>query len=89
MSKRDETLTGWIRDTVDRGATSVEEIHKSIANLPLDVLERNGLFEQTAAEVRKIQDQTLGAVYDLIRDVNERVSELTSDLLPGRPSDEA
>jgi len=89
MSKRDETLTGWIRDTVDRGATSAEEIHKSIANLPLDMLERNGLFEQTAAEVRKIQDQTLGAVYDLIRDVNERVSELTSDLLPGRPSDEA
>ena len=84
MSKHDTTLTGWIRDAVDEGATSVEEIHKAIANLPLDVLERNGLFEETAAEVRKVQDRSIGAVYDVIRQVNDRVTELAGDLLKPR-----
>ena len=89
MSKRDETLSGWIRDAVDRGATSVEEIHKAIADLPLDVLERNGLFEETAAEVRKIQDRSIGAVYDVIREVNERVAELASELTSPRRDEQA
>jgi hypothetical protein len=78
---RDETLTGWIQEAVDRGATSVEEIHKAIADLPLDVMERNGLFEETTAEVRKVQERSIGAVYDVIRDVNRRIGELASDLL--------
>ncbi len=89
MSKRDETLSGWIRDAVDRGATSVEEIHKAIADLPLDVLERNGLFEETAAEVRKIQDRSIGAVYDVIREVNERVAELASELTSPQRDEQA
>lgn len=82
--RRRETLTSWIQDAVERGATSVEEIHRAIARLPLEVLERNGLFEKTAAEVRRIQDQTLGAVYDTIRDVNREVGELAADLLRER-----
>lgn len=78
------TLTGWIQEAVDRGATSVEEIHRAIADLPLEVLERNGLFERTAAEVREVQDRSIGAVYDVIREVNRRVGELAADLLePG------
>ena len=81
VSKRNETLIDWIRGAVDQGANSVEEIHKAIADLPLEVLERNGLFEEAAAEVREIQDRTLGAVYDVIREVNLRVNELSSGLL--------
>ncbi len=83
---RDETLTGLIQDAVDKGATSVEEIHKNIAGLPLEVLERSGLLGETGAEVRRIQEQSIGAVYDTIRKVNERVGELASDLLSGRGS---
>jgi hypothetical protein len=80
MSKRDETLIGWIREAVDHGANSVEEIHKAVADLPLDVLERNGLFEEAASEIRKIQDRSIGAVYDVIRQVHERVTELAEEL---------
>jgi len=83
-SSPDRTLTTWIQEAIERGATSVEEIHKEIAALPLDVLERNGFFERTAAEVREVQDQSIGAVYDLIRSVNRRVGELASDLLEQR-----
>lgn len=84
---RDETLTDSIQAAVERGATSIEGIHKAIADLPLDVMQRNGLFEQTAAEVRKLQDQSIGVVYDVIRDVNRRIGELASDLLYPRGTD--
>ena len=87
MTTRDETLTEWIQEAVDKGATSVEEIHKIIADLPLEVLQRAGLFEEAAAEVRKIQDQSIGAVYDAIREINRRVAELASDL-PARGESE-
>ena len=89
MSKRNDTLPGWIRGAVDQGVNSVEEIHKAIADLPLDVLERNGLFEATAAQVREIQDRTIGAVYDVIREVNKQVNGLASDLLAPKRDDEA
>jgi polyhydroxyalkanoate synthesis regulator phasin len=86
---RDEKLTNMIQDVVDKGATTVEEIHRAIADLPLEVMTRNGLFEQTAADVRRIQDRSIGAVYDTIREVNHRVGELASQLLEERADDES
>lgn len=84
---RDETLTDRIQGAVDLGATRIEEIHRSIADLPLDIMERTGLFEQTAAAVRLLQDSSIGAVYDVIRNVNRRIGELASDLLYPRGAD--
>ena len=86
---RDQKLTNMIQDVVDRGATSVEEIHRAIVDVPLEVMARNGLFEQTAADVRRIQDRSIGAVYDTIREVNHRVTELASQLLEGHANDES
>lgn len=80
MTKR-KTLPGMIEDAIDRGATTVEDIHKSIAGLPLKVLEESDLLRGPAKQVRRIQDHTIGAVYDLIRDVNERVGTLASEML--------
>ena len=74
---------------MDKGATRVEEIHRAIADVPLEVMARNGLFEQTAADVRRIQDRSIGAVYDTIREVNHRVTELASQLLEGHTDDES
>jgi hypothetical protein len=74
-------LTQLIEDAVNEGATSVEEIHKRIAEMPLTVLERLGLFERTASDVREIQDTSIGAIYQLIRDVNHEVGKLARDLL--------
>ncbi len=81
-----ETLTGRIQQAVERGATSVEEIHKAIADLPFEVLERNGLFEQAAGQLREVQERSIGAVYDTIREVNRRVAGLAADLLGSGPS---
>ena len=77
-------LTELIEESVNKGANTVEQIHREIADLPLSVLERLGLFERTTAEVRRVQDVSIGAVYDAIRDVNFLVTKLAGDLLEQR-----
>ena len=74
-------LTQLIEEAVNKGATTVEEIHREIANLPISALERAGLFERTTANVRSVQDASIGAVYDAIRDVNSKVASLAGELL--------
>jgi hypothetical protein len=82
MTNDRKSLTRLIQDAIDRGARTVEDIHKSIADLPLKILEESSdLLRKPAREVRRIQDRTIGAVYDLIREINQRVGRLASDLL--------
>ena len=76
-----KALSERIEEAVNEGATSAEEIHRRIADLPLTALERVGLFERTAADVRKLNEASIGAVYDLIRDVNHEVTKLAGELL--------
>ncbi len=81
-ARRDgDALVRFIQDAVDKGATTVEEIHKSIADLPLRMLEESEILRGPAKEVRRVQDQTIGKVYDMIRRINEQVGTLGSDLL--------
>ena len=86
MSKRDEAkgLVERVEETVDRGATTAEEIHRAIADLPLGTLERLRVDHQTVGEVRRIQDQTLGAIYDLVRDVNHKLARFAAELVEQR-----
>jgi hypothetical protein len=70
-----------IQDRIDEGATTVEEIHKSIADLPLKILQESELLKGPAKEAKRLQDQTIGAIYDTIRDINERVGTYASKLL--------
>jgi hypothetical protein len=76
-----KTLTKLIEDSIDKGATTVEEIHKSIADLPLKVLQDTDLLRGPAKEVKRVQDHTIGAIYDVIRDVNEKVGRFASEML--------
>ncbi len=80
-------LTELIEGAIDRGASSVEEIHRSIASLPLRVMESLGVFERTARDVKRIQDESIGAVYDGIRQINREVGSLAADLLASRERD--
>ena len=41
MTKHRQSLTELVEETVDKGATAVEEIHKSFADLPLKLLEES------------------------------------------------
>jgi len=82
-------LVDLVQSEIDDGATTVEEIHKSIANLPLEILERLDLFEEHVKGARKVQEARIGAMYDLIRKVNDEVGRFAKDLLSGRPIREA
>ncbi len=81
MRDRTTSITRLIEDAIDKGAKTVEDVHKSIAALPLKILEQNDLLRGPAKEVRRVQDQSIGAVYDLIRDVNREIGTFASELL--------
>ena len=81
MSSHRKTLVRFVQDAIDRGATTVEDIHKSIADLPLRVLEESDLLKEPAKDARHLQDHTIGKIYDVIRQVNERVGTYASELL--------
>jgi hypothetical protein len=84
--KRVGRLTQRVRKVVDEGADTAEEIHKKVVGLPLDVLERSGVLERPARDLRRFQDRAIGAVYDLVRGINHDVTKLANDVLgPPRP----
>lgn len=74
-------LKDLVIDVVNKGATSVEEIHKSIAKLPFSALEKFEPMEASAKSAGKLQDQTIGAIYDVIRKVNNEVDKIASEIL--------
>ena len=77
-------IASLVEQAIEDGAKTVEEIHKSIASKPLDVLERLDVFKETVKDVRKVQETSIGAIYDLIRKVNQEVGKLAVELLDGR-----
>lgn len=76
-----KALASFVQDAIDKGATTVEDIHKSIADLPLRILEKSEVLRGPAKEVRRVQDHTIGAIYDVIREINQQVGTLASTLL--------
>ena len=79
-SERKRALADVIQHAIDKGTTRVEKIHKSIADLPLKLLEERNLLRGPAREVRRVQDHAIKAVYDLVRTINQQVGSLASDL---------
>jgi len=81
MPKKIKDIKDLVQDAIDKGATSVEQIHKTIANMPLDVLEKIAPISPAVKEVKRVQDATIGNVYETIRTVNQKVGEIANDLL--------
>jgi hypothetical protein len=84
MTER-EGLTGFVEDAVDHGTTTAEEIHQEIAALPVTLLEGLGLAGDTLTEFRRVQTDSITAVYALIRSVNHKVAGFARDLLAVEP----
>jgi hypothetical protein len=77
--ERLELLKDIVQQAIDRGATSVENIHQYIAALPFEALEKAGLLDDDRLGVRDAQRRTIGTVYDAIRRINREVGDLISD----------
>ncbi|MBW2368985.1 MAG: hypothetical protein JRH15_13980 [Deltaproteobacteria bacterium] len=70
-----------VKNAIDNGAKSFEDVHQAIAKLPLDYLGKIEKIEDTASKVKDLQAKTIGHVYDLIKDVNDRAYDITKDML--------
>jgi hypothetical protein len=79
-SEHEKGLAETIEAAIDKGTARVENIHKSIADLPFKMLEERKLLRAPAKEVRRVQDRAIKAIYDLIRTINHQAVGLASDL---------
>lgn len=76
-----EILKDMVQEAVDKGATTVEEVHRTIAEIPIEQMERNGLLDADSAQEKKdLHHKTVGTVYDAIRTINRQVGEMASEL---------
>lgn len=80
LLNRIELIKDMVQDAIDRGATSVEEVHKAIAMIPFEAAERAGLLEDEGAQKKELVLQPIGFVYDKIREINRLVGDMASDL---------
>lgn len=77
MSRAQQIAT-TVHDIIDEVTTTVEDIHRSIAELPLSCFESLKL----SGEVREAQARSIGAIYTLIRRCNDRVGQAVAEILP-------
>lgn len=77
-------LADLLQQAADDGANTAEEIHKAVADLPLEVLAKLDIFKETAKDVRRVQDASIGAIYDVVHRVNREVAKLRGSWLGGR-----
>ncbi len=77
--QRVELVKDLVQQAVDRGAQSVEQIHRYVADLPFEALERTGLLEDDHLGLREKQQRTIGMVYEAIRRINDEVGRFVSN----------
>ncbi len=81
MLNRIKNLQELVQDAIDKGATTVEEVHRSIAGMPFDQLQKISFLETPTQKARELTDQSIGAVYDSIRNLNQRAGQIARELL--------
>ena len=78
-------LKDFVQNAIDKGANSVEEIHKKIAGLPLDFIAKIGPLHEQAEQAKELQENTIGSIYETIRLVNEKGGKYAEELLSKSP----
>jgi len=74
-------LKDIVQEAVDKGATSVEEVHQAIAAMPLEMLESIEGLEEPAKNIKELRQKSIGMVYDIIRKINNTAGELAEDII--------
>ena len=70
-----------VQEAIDKGATTVEEVHQAIARMPIEVLEKISPDLPFARTVADVQKRTIGSLYDAIRLVNKTAGEIAEEIL--------
>ena len=79
--KKIKELKDLVQEAIDNGATTVEQIHKSLANMPFEVLAKINVSGSTVDKLENFQKETIGTVYDFIRSVNAKAGDIANELL--------
>lgn len=81
-----KNVQALVQLAIDKGATTVEDVHKKIAAMPLDALKNVAPLAGPAEQVDDVAQAGIGAVYDAIRTVNAQVGDIAAKLLGGNKS---
>ena len=79
--KKLQELKDLVQEAIDNGATSVEQIHKSLAKQPVEMLKKIKLSGADVGRLEDFQNETIGNMYEFIRTVNQKVGEIAAELL--------
>jgi uncharacterized protein YaaR (DUF327 family) len=74
-------LQKTVQEAIDNGATSVEQVHKQIANMPLEYLAKIEQLEGPVSQAKDFQDKTIGSIYETIHNINTKVGDMAKELL--------
>jgi hypothetical protein len=80
MAKK-KPLIEFVQEAIKKGATTAEDVTRSITDMPLKRLEKIESLRGPLKKITKVQDESIGAIYDMIRDVTEQVAKFATDLL--------
>ncbi len=59
---------------------AVQDIHQAIADVPFAIMDRLGVLDKSGDEIKKLHDDTVGIIYDTVRNIGDRVVSLADDL---------
>jgi hypothetical protein len=76
-----DQLRQMVQKAIDEGATNVEQVHQAIANMPYKYLEKIEIIGDKVRVVKDAQEKTIGQVYQLLRNINDKVADFTEDIL--------
>lgn len=74
-------IQALVKKVIDNGANTIEDVHQAIAKLPLKYLQKIDVIKDPAKDVMDVQEKTIGYVYELIRDINQKVDDFAKDVL--------
>lgn len=72
-----------VQDAINIGASTVEEVHKKIAAMPLTALKNAEGLGDVGQSVEDLTNTTIGTIYDTIRQVNDQVGQVAKQMLEG------
>lgn len=75
------SLQQIVEQAVEDGATTVEQVHRSISSMPFDMLEKIDALQKPVDTARQLHDETVGNIYETIRLLNERAGEIARTVL--------
>ena len=78
-----EGIRAMVQDAINSGASTVEEIHKKIAAMPLAALKNVEGLGGVGQSVEDLTNATIGTIYDTIRLVNDQVGQIAKQMLEG------